>query len=188
MGISQKSTAMSSPIAIVRLEAEVNVDLVLAETAATLKRDKANVAGFIQREQDTGNSACCSDMYLEDIGSGARFRITQSLGAGSTGCRLDPNGLIEAVSHMSQQINSDVDLLILNRFGKGEIEGGGFRTVIEAAFTLGVPTLIAVREAHLDAWREFAGDDFATLPANKNDILTWCRRRGAEAKLLQTLG
>ncbi len=170
------------PIAIVRYAAGENIDQVLADVTEELKRDRLNVAGFLQREDDSGNSACCSDMYLEDIGSGGRFRITQSLGSGSEGCRLDPNGLIEAVSHMSGQITGDIDLLILNRFGKGEEEGRGFRPVIEAAFMLGIPILIVVRDNYFEAWRQFAGEEFASLPADKSAVLAWCRRRNTRAK------
>ena len=165
------------PIAIVQYTVGEDVDKVLSDVAIELKRDRLNIAGFLQREDDSANSACCSDMYLEDIGSGSRFRITQSLGSGSQGCRLDPNGLVEAVSYMASKIDSKIDLLILNRFGKGEEEGRGFRPVIEAAFMLDIPTLIIVRDDYLEAWRQFVGGEFTALPADKKAVLAWSQRR-----------
>ncbi len=175
-----------SSIAIVRFDKEQNVDSVLAGAAKMLKQRGYRASGFLQREQDENGSGCCTDVFLEDIGSGNRFQITQSLGAGSKGCRLDPAGLVEAVSHMTQQINDQVDVLFLNRFGKGEEDGRGFRPVIESAFMLGIPTLIAVRDAYLDSFMQFCGDDYTTLPVNAEDIAIWVQKRCPQPELLQS--
>lgn len=175
-----------SPIAIVRFDKDQNVDLVLAQAANLLKQRGYQTAGFLQREQDENGSGCCSDVYLEDIDSKARFQITQSLGAGSKGCRLDPAGLVDAVGHMSAQINDQVDVLFLNRFGKGEEDGHGFRPVIESAFMLGIPTLMAVRDAYLDSWMQFCGGDYCTLPVNAEIIANWVQKRCPQPAMLQS--
>ncbi|NKB52235.1 MAG: DUF2478 domain-containing protein [Rhizobiaceae bacterium] len=112
-------------------------------------------------------------MFLEGLASGDSFTITQRLGPGATGCRLDPNGLVEAVSHLALQIDQHVDMIFLNRFGKGEEDGQGFRPVIEQAFVLNIPTLIVVRETYLQAWRQFCGDEYTALSADKDDIIKW---------------
>ena len=186
MSFLQTGPVIASPLAIVRFEKDENVDQILTGIADALKRDNLNVAGYLQRELNTGKSGCCSDVFLEDIGSGARFQITQSLGAGSRGCRLDPRGMVEAVSHLSDEINGDTDILILNRFGKGEEDGQGFRSIIETAFLSGLPTLIAVRQAYIDAWQQFAGDDYSTLSADKDEVLGWCFERIAEQHWLKS--
>jgi len=177
---------MTSPLAIVQTQKDQNIDLIIAAVAENLKRQGACVAGFLQRERDIGSSACCSDMYLEDLGSEAEFTITQRLGPGSSGCRLDPAGLVEAVSYLSTQINEQVDMLFLNRFGKGEEEGRGFRPVIEEAYSLNIPTLIVVRDTYINAWQQFCGDDFTTLPANRDAIVDWYRKFPTKSEMLES--
>ena len=175
----------TSPLAIVQTQKDQNIDLIIAAVAETLKRQGVRIAGFLQRERDSGSSACCSDMYLEDLGSGAHFTITQRLGPGSSGCRLDPAGLVEAVSYLSARINTQVDMLFLNRFGKGEEEGRGFRPVIEEAYSLNIPTLIVVRDTYMPAWQEFCGDDYTALPASKDAIIEWYKEISIENALLE---
>jgi len=170
-----------SPIAIIRFNKDENVDTALSDSAVKLKLRGFHTCGFIQRERDENGSGCCTDVYLEDIRSGGRFQITQSLGAGSKGCRLDPAGLVEAVSHLAPQIDEQVDVLFLNRFCKGEQDGRGFRSVIESTFMLGIPTVIAVRDTYLDAWQQFCGDDYNTLEANVDAITDWVADRRALA-------
>ena len=186
MSFLQTGAVTASPLAIVQFKKDENVDHILNSVADSLKRDNFQVAGYLQQEQVSGKSGGCSDVFLEAIGSGVRFQITQSLGAGSRGCRLDPRGLVEAVSHLSVQINGDTDILILNRFGKGEVDGQGFRSIIETAFLSGIPTLIAVRHAYMDAWQQFAGDDYTTLSTSKDEILGWCIERIADQHWLKS--
>jgi hypothetical protein len=46
--------------------------------------------------------------------------------------------------------------ILLNKFGKTESEGGGFRCVISDALTLGIPVVIGVPRRNLAAWRDYA--------------------------------
>jgi nucleoside-triphosphatase THEP1 len=50
------------------------------------------------------------------------------------------------------------DVVIVNKFGKSESEGGGLRDVIADVVGAGIPLLISVPRRNLDAWRSFAGD------------------------------
>lgn len=53
-------------------------------------------------------------------------------------------------------LSSQVELLVLCKFGKTEAEGGGFRTLIARAFELSVPVLIGVPVVNLASFREFS--------------------------------
>ena len=64
----------------------------------------------------------------------------------------------------------------LNRFGKGESEGQGFRAVIEDACMRGIPVLTAVREAYVEAWEAFAGDLGLLLPPDRAAVTGWTDR------------
>jgi hypothetical protein len=64
-------------------------------------------------------------------------------------------------------------LLVLNKFGKVECEGGGLRDLIASAIDRGIPVIIGVPERNLDAWRDFAGEFAAELPDETGRIMGW---------------
>lgn len=113
-------------------------------------------------------------MYLEHVATGEWSCISQPLGAGTRGCRLDPRALAALSASLLAELDTGMQLLVLNRFGKGECEGHGFRAVIEKAFQIGVPVLTAVRPGYLQAWRDFGGDYAQDLPLDGGDGLGWC--------------
>ena len=65
------------------------------------------------------------------------------------------------------------DLVILNRFGRTEAEGGGFRDVIAEAVGQGIPVLTALRPDFAGAWSAFGGDQACELPADSNAVMDW---------------
>src|SRR5690606_37497974 len=72
------------------------------------------------------------------------------------------------------------DLVVVNKFGKTECEGGGCRSLIAEAVERRVPVLVAVPYGNLDGWRHFAGDLAAeysldAMPAEGADL---CRYLG----------
>lgn len=96
------------------------------------------------------------------------------LGAASTGCRLDQSALEEAVGLVASRLDEGMDLLIVNKFGKHEAEGRGFRTVIAESIALEIPVLIGLNALNLEAFLDFAG-----LAAERFDpaafyIFRWC--------------
>ena len=94
------------------------------------------VSGYLQREMLLAGDSC-SHTYLENIASGVRTRISQDLGSGAKACKLDPHKLLELSTQLCTDLDANAGLLIINRFGRGESEGHGFRPAIEKAFELG---------------------------------------------------
>jgi hypothetical protein len=112
------------------------------------------------------------------------FRISQSLGRGSDGCRLDPGGLADCAAALEREIAAGCDLLILNRFGRGEAEGRGFRDLIGMAMVSEIPVLTAVRDSYAAEWALFGRDVACDLPADRAAILAWfegLREDGADS-------
>ena len=73
-------------------------------------------------------------------------------------------GVTVVISTRPQQLSTPTpkpDLVIVNKFGKTECEGGGCRSLIAEAIELNVPVLVAVPVGNLEDWRRFAGG-FAT--------------------------
>lgn len=127
-------------------------------------------AGFVQR--DLPRADCCRcDMTLEDLRSGAVIAISENRGPEARGCRLDVDALLQAVTRGRAALEGccPPDLLVVNKFGKTECEGGGFRDLIAEAVERGVPVLVAVSSRNLEGWRRFAEGiaaehDLASLP------------------------
>jgi hypothetical protein len=149
------------------------VDRVLEDTAHTLQARGYRVGGYLQR-QAPATDGCCAPMYLEHIENGERSCISQALGAGARGCRLDPRALARLSASLLAELEAGMQLLVLNRFGKGESEGQGFRALIERAFQGGIPVLTAVRPGYMQAWRAFGGDYAQELRLDRGHVLAWC--------------
>lgn len=164
--------ATKAAIAAVRFSDGVPIDALLAQMARKLKDDGVAVEGFVQIERDISGS-CCAAMHLENIRDGAVWLISQELGKGSSGCRLDPGALADLCGPLLRSVRNRPDLLILNRFGKGEMLGGGFRAAIEEAFVLGVPVLVAVRDEYAESWQTFTQGCHAELEADRPAIEAW---------------
>lgn len=163
-------------LAAIRIADDTPTDYLLETVVRTLRQEGRIVAGFIQRQgrRDLSGHA---EMLLEEIPSGRLFCISQPLGRDSRGCRLDPGAVAGVAGPFLAAIESRPDLLVLNRFGKGESEGQGFRTVFEKAFLLGIPVLTSVKQIYVGAWESFAGSCSASLPPALEDILDWSRTR-----------
>ena len=57
------------------------------------------------------------------------LRISQDRGKWARGCRLDAGSLELAVAQVASALDVGADLMIINKFGKHEAEGRGFRAV-----------------------------------------------------------
>ncbi|MCB4920626.1 DUF2478 domain-containing protein [Brucella intermedia] len=154
---------------------DVPVDQLLAGAARRARQAGLRVAGFLQH-RETGGEECCRDIEIEHIGTGVTQIISQSLGSGSKGCRLDPAALADVAGALQAEIDDGADMLILNRFGKGETEGHGFRSIIETAYARQIPVLTVVRETYVEGWNDFAGDCGVLLAPDSKAVLGWCDR------------
>jgi nucleoside-triphosphatase THEP1 len=144
-----------------------------------LLAQKWMLAGFVQlNEPQDGRSRC--SMALEELSSGARISISEDRGPAARGCMLDLAELTRASAIASVALERRPDLLVINKFGKTEAAGRGFRHLIAEAFVMQVPLLIAVPCVNVTEWRDFAADvstEFA-IEALSHDV----------AEALQQLG
>lgn len=129
----------------------------MEEFSDLLLRQGINAAGCTQRRL-TQESSNVEVFALNDIRMRGTIQISQFLGKGAKGCKLDQRALAEYAGTLVGQLHDGADCLILNRFGKAESEGGGMRAVIAFAIERGIPVLIPVREKYRGALQAFAGD------------------------------
>ena len=134
------------------------------------------VVGWLQGHE-IEQSCDCSDIVLTALHGGMRRKITQNLGRESQGCRLDTSALAEVAGWLAADLRDPPDLLVLNRFGKTEAEGGGLRPVLEQAVALGVPVLVPVNRKQLAFWRDYAGDLAVELACGPGPVGDWIDRQ-----------
>ncbi|MCT4369383.1 DUF2478 domain-containing protein [Yangia mangrovi] len=157
------------------------VDRLMREVADRLRAEGMPLAGAVQHNIETGPASKCH-MDLQVLSGTEVVRISQDLGALSRGCRLDPQGLERVVGLVSAGLQKGAALLLVNKFGKQEVDGRGFRPVIGEAISSGVPVLVAVNAGNLGAFLAFAEDLAEPLPTDADAVTDWCRARIREAQ------
>lgn len=154
-------------------------DRLLADTADALAAQGLRLAGAVQSNLDRGPGQAC-DMDLRILGDdGPVIRISQNLGNFSEGCRLDSGALEQAVARAEAVLTRGADLVIVNKFGKQECYGRGFRDFIAQALAQDIPVLVSVPQEQLPGFHEFAGD--LAEPVTPAGALDWCRARTRRA-------
>lgn len=128
--------------------------------------------GIVQFNTERGQGARC-DMDVLVLPDGPVLRISQHLGPGARGCRLAPASLEEAAGRVLAALAAGSDVLIVNKFGKHEADGRGFRPVIAAALERDIPVLVGVSQSGLPAFLDFAGELAVALPPDQQALLDW---------------
>ncbi len=149
-------------------------DLLLAEVAGRLTSRGWPLAGAIQHNIEGRPGGKCH-MDLEVLAGGQVIRISQDLGALSRGCRLDPAGLESAVglAEASLEAQPGPRLVIVNKYGKQELDGRGFRPLIGRALSLGVPVLTSVGPANRDGFDAFAEGLSEDIAPDVASVIAW---------------
>jgi hypothetical protein len=149
-----------------------DTDLILFKLATVLAARGLRCCGTVQINSERGDTGPC-DMDVRVLPDGPILRISQDLGRASHGCRLDPAALETAVGLVSASMGQGSDLLIVNKFGKHEAQGRGFRTVIAEALSKGIPVLVGINALNLSAFEEFAEGLATRLPPEPTALESW---------------
>ena len=165
---------LSTGLAYVTTSGRGSADALLGEVAHHLTKAGWHLGGVIQTNTEYHPDRPCH-MDLQVLGTRRVVRISQFLGEGSKGCRLDPQGLETAVALVEADLaQRRPDLIVLNKFGKHEGDGRGFRPVIAEALGAGIPVLTAVSALNLARFQDFAGNLATALPDDAASVLRWC--------------
>lgn len=153
---------------------EDDVDSLLASFARRLRGQGRHLGGVVQRNT-SGNCGPATLMEVIDLMTERAIPICQNLGPESVACKLDPAGLADAALAVRQAIAGNVELVIVNKFGKSEAEGRGLRAEIADAIVAGLPVLTAVSERAYAAWTEFTNGFGTTLLCDEAIVEDWWR-------------
>ncbi|WP_111560013.1 DUF2478 domain-containing protein [Paracoccus sediminilitoris] len=151
-------------------------DRLIADLARDLQARGLRIAGAVQTNHDLGPDCAC-DMDMQVIGDGAApVRISQSLGAGASGCRLDTGALEEVVARTAPTLPG-ADLVVIPKFGRQEAMGRGFYSLIAEAAAAGQPVVLYVPRQQRAAFLAFAGGLAVELAPG--DVAGWCLEQAA---------
>ena len=143
-------------VACIMAEGAGRTDRLLHEFATRAAARGLRLCGTVQVNTDCGAGRPC-DMDVRVLPDGPVIRISQSLGAGARGCRLDPQALEQAVAAAEARLAGGADLVIVNKFGKHEADGRGFRTLIAEAVAHDVPVIMGVNSLNVERLAAFLG-------------------------------
>lgn len=149
-----------------------DTDLLLLQLSDRLARRGLRLCGTVQINTDRPDDDPC-DMDVKVLPDGPVIRISQALGRESHGCRLDPQALETAVGLTELQLADGADVLLINKFGKHEAEGRGFRTSIAEALSQNIPVLVGLNALNVTAFNEFTAGYATSLPPELAALEAW---------------
>jgi nucleoside-triphosphatase THEP1 len=149
-----------------------DTDLILFKLATVLALRGLRCCGTVQINSERSDTGPC-DMDVQVLPNGPILRISQDLGRASRGCRLDPAAIETAVGLVTASLENGADVLIVNKFGKHEAEGRGFRTVIADALAYGIPVIVGVNALNLPAFHQFSQSLAVGLPCEAVALADW---------------
>lgn len=151
-----------------------DTDKLLFQMARTLMAEGLRPAGIVQINTERDDEGPC-DMDVKVLPEGPVIRISQSLGPEARGCRLDPAALETSVAAVEATLTEGADCLIVNKFGKHEADGRGFRPLIAEALAEGLPVLVGLNRLNEEAFRAFTGGLAVEIPPDRQALVTWLR-------------
>lgn len=111
--------------------------------------------------------------WLRDLATGVRYPVTQTLGPGSSACRIDGSGFASACVAIERAVRRGCDLAIISKFGKLEAERGGLADAFRITLDAGIPTVTAVPAYAEEAWLAFADAYTAFVGADREAVESW---------------
>jgi len=149
-------------------------DIVLAGFVGELRKSGCRVAGLIQRG---GSLARYTGRRLSAmlLPSGREITLAHHGMPRSTSCCLEAQGVSRVGDTIATAIHEGADLLVINRYGKLEVEGGGFLDEIALAMALDTPVVVAVPERNFRAWTAYCGGMSVKLACKRGSLDSWWR-------------
>lgn len=168
-------------LAYVMTETRGATDRLLTNLAEALHAKGVRLSGIVQSNTECSDEELC-DMDVRVLPAGETIRISQSLGAGARGCRLNPEALEQAVGQVTASLQAEPSpqVLIVNKFGKHEADGRGMRPVIGEALTQGMIVVSGVNRMNVEPFKAFS-DGMAVAGATELDeLVSWVEQALAQ--------
>ena len=148
-----------------------DTDLVLASVAESIGAAGVKICGTVQVNTECDGDGPC-DMDVQVLPDGPVIRISQSLGPEARGCRLDPGALETAIASCEKRLDG-AEVLLVNKFGKQEALGRGFRSLIGDALAREMPVVVGLNALNKEAFFAFTEGAAEQVSPDRDAILSW---------------
>lgn len=164
----------------VTCEGKGQTDQLLAQITERLEAAGLRLAGTVQSNTERTDRSVC-DMDLRLLPDGPIVRISIDRGPQARGCRLDAGALEQSVLWTSKALeNENVQMLVVNKFGKREAESKGLAPVIAQALERGLPVLVGVNALNMKDFLIFSDGLAIALPPDIDKVVEWCLSNTAD--------
>jgi hypothetical protein len=164
--------AVPFPLAAIVFDRDEDPDSPLRAFVEAQAARGLSIGGLLQDHAEEEGCAL-HDVSVVNIVTGERLNVMQDLGEGASGCRVDPAAIAVAARQLGDAVAARPGLVVANRFGRLESEGGGMIEEIGQAVSEDLPLIVCVPLRFLDAWNHFAGGLGAQLPPRREAIEAW---------------
>jgi molybdate transport system ATP-binding protein len=171
-------TDVTARVGVLLYDTTTEVDAIMSAAVAHMQARGLRLAGLLQRFGERLHSGKRS-MWLQDIESGVEIRLDIPRGPGATSCTLNPDALAQGAWMLHRAVSSGADLLIVNRFGPAEADGGGMRAEIAEAICSGAAVLIPAKFSLLDDLEGFLGERVNLLLPAPLAVADWAEQMAA---------
>lgn len=148
------------------------LDLLLSDLADKLQARGLRTRGIVQTNTGCETTHRC-DMDVVVLPEGPTIRISQNLGKEASGCRLDPDAMSTAIAAVSRSMEKPFDVFLLNKFGKQEADGRGFRDLLAAAVECGATVIAGTNPLNAKVFEEFSGGLATNIDPTIDSLLSW---------------
>lgn len=148
--------------------------LPLAAFAADLSARGFRVGGLVQTTERDSEGFKQSITGI-DVGSGERTVLARYKGDRRVDaeCGFDPAALAAATRAVRAAVAAEADIIVIEKFGRQEQDGGGLRDEILSALAAGIPTVTAVSSTALGPWSAMLGGLDVYLPPTLSALWKW---------------
>lgn len=155
-------------------------DAVLRAFARAASDQGWRIAGLLQTSAAAAGGAPKQTRFRLLGGPDHGDWLPEPASAGASRCS-------EALREAGQAIDAALlrrpDLLVISRFGRLEVEGGGLLAQVSLAARLNVPVVLAVPEAIFRPWLAFIGGLCVRMPCTLESVEAWWRTVSGQDRL-----
>jgi len=174
LALAQKVIGQSLPWAgAVVLPDKDNGQPLLATLRSHLSQQGFRISGLLQegdRSQDR------SGICLRDLESGKSLGIMQPITVEGC-CTVDPQAMADASMVLRRCLQDRPDLVLINKFGRLELDGQGLADEMMALLADEIPLLTTVSQNKLEHWLDFTGGMTCLLPGDATALRRWAGER-----------
>jgi hypothetical protein len=163
---------IAAKVGVVLYDKTVAVDAILADAVERVRARGITAGGLLQRAGEQLPNGK-NRLWAQDLATGQTIRLDRPRGPGAKDCILDPDALAQAACMLRRATEEASQLMVINRFGHAETEGGGMRAEIADAICSPAVVLIPVRFTRLVDLEDFLGGPATVLLPSAAAVADW---------------